>query len=53
MKKLPSTDDLPVQQYCGDIEFIKWPKGVKKIVGDGYTITNLGPLKPRRKKKSK
>jgi len=49
MKNLPPIAGLPVQNFSGEIQFFKWPKGVKKIVCEGYTITRLGTGKKKRK----
>ncbi len=50
MKKPPITLK-PAQNFAGAIQFFKWPKGVKKIVCEGYTITRLGTVKKKRKAK--
>lgn len=55
MKELPpEIPGIPRFYVEGDLQFFAWPKGVKKIVCEGFTITRVPhPTDRKRRKKTK
>lgn len=41
----------PVVNFNGELQFFRWPKGVKKIICEGFTITRMEPMKKRKEKR--